>query len=171
MRILRYTTAAIIALSAGLANAQSDELTGDVKLACEALLCLSSGVRPSECSSSLSRYFSISHRKLSDTISARKDFLSLCPASSEDANMRSLTDAIARGAGRCDAAQLNSALRREVEKEVCDSRYGRYECRIELVTIISNSKPAYCVAYDGHTYTYQVGATYVGDPMGGGHWQ
>ncbi|WP_269902395.1 TrbM/KikA/MpfK family conjugal transfer protein, partial [Campylobacter coli] len=41
-------------------NAFADDiLTGDTKLACEAILCLSSGTRPSECSSSLARYFSI----------------------------------------------------------------------------------------------------------------
>ena len=37
----------------------ADELTGDTKLACEAILCLSSSERPSECSASLSKYFSI----------------------------------------------------------------------------------------------------------------
>ena len=33
----------------------ADELTGDTKLACEAILCLSSSERPSECSASLSK--------------------------------------------------------------------------------------------------------------------
>lgn len=39
------------------------ELTGDTKLACEAILCLSSGKRPGECGPALSRYFGISHKE------------------------------------------------------------------------------------------------------------
>ncbi|KAA3682647.1 hypothetical protein E3U40_09795 [Campylobacter fetus subsp. venerealis] len=52
-------------------NINASELTGDTKLACEALLCLSSGTRPSECSPSLNRYFSIKEKKWKDTIKAR----------------------------------------------------------------------------------------------------
>ena len=55
--------------------------TGDTRLACEAVLCLASGTRPSECAPSLNRYFSISARKLKDTIKKRANFLKLCPAS------------------------------------------------------------------------------------------
>ena len=44
------------------------ELTGDTGLACEAILCLSSSERPSECARSLQRYFSINHKRLGDTI-------------------------------------------------------------------------------------------------------
>lgn len=92
--------------------AQADDLfTGDVKLACEAVLCLSSGTRPSECAPSLQRYFSISMKKFSDTLKARKNFLNLCPAASQDENMVKLVDAITNGAGRCDYAALNSTLR------------------------------------------------------------
>lgn len=81
-------------------------LTGTTKLACEALLCLSSNVRPSECTPSLNHFFSITRKEWSDTLSARKAFLNLCPASSE-VGMPELVDAIADGAGRCDAASLN----------------------------------------------------------------
>lgn len=54
-------------------------LSGDARLACEALLCLSSTTRPSACNPALRRYFSISLRRLSDTVRARKNFLNLCP--------------------------------------------------------------------------------------------
>ena len=54
--------------SATAAQADDGLFTGDVRLACEAVLCLSSGTRPSECAPSLKRYFSISHKKLSDTL-------------------------------------------------------------------------------------------------------
>ncbi|WP_368044266.1 TrbM/KikA/MpfK family conjugal transfer protein [uncultured Bilophila sp.] len=40
------------------------ELSGDTKLACEAILCLSSGTRPGECGPALSRYFGISKKKM-----------------------------------------------------------------------------------------------------------
>lgn len=79
-------------------------------MACEAVLCLSSGTRPSECAPSLSHYFSI-HKKV-DTIRARFDFfLNLCPVSNQTPEMNSLISAISNGAGRCDAASLNTTLR------------------------------------------------------------
>ncbi|HFC3525174.1 TPA: TrbM/KikA/MpfK family conjugal transfer protein, partial [Neisseria gonorrhoeae] len=56
-----------------------DLFTGDVKLACEATLCLSTGNRPSECQPAIHRYFSIRHKRMGDTIRARHNFLRLCP--------------------------------------------------------------------------------------------
>ena len=56
---------------------ETELLTGDTKLACEAILCLSSGTRPSECNPSIQRYFSIHRKRMSDTIKARRDFLNL----------------------------------------------------------------------------------------------
>lgn len=73
-------------------------LSGDAKLACEAILCLSSGTRPGECTPSLNRYFSISHKYLSDTIRGRLNFLNLCPANNP--GMAELKRAIANGALR-----------------------------------------------------------------------
>lgn len=54
--------------------------SGDTKLACEAVLCLSSGNRPSECNESIRKYYSISMKKAWKTARARKNFLDLCPA-------------------------------------------------------------------------------------------
>lgn len=158
-----FATAAILAAlgaSVGTANAQ-EVLTGDTRLACEAVLCLSSGTRPSECTPSLRRYFSISHRKFSDTIKARLNFLNLCPVSSQTPEMRSLVSAISRGAGRCDAASLNSTLR---SWSGWDDGY----------MYISNRMPDYCAAYTGHAYTdFNSSGTmprYVGVPERGGYW-
>lgn len=124
---------------------QQNLLTGDTRLACEAILCLSSGVRPGECSPSLRRYFSIHHKKIGDTIRARLNFLQLCPASSDTANnMPNLVNAIANGAGRCDAAYLNQANRYRV------GRRGDKRWRI------SSHIPNYCKAYSSHEYTYEV---------------
>ncbi|HEY1059827.1 MAG TPA: TrbM/KikA/MpfK family conjugal transfer protein [Limnobacter sp.] len=52
-------------------------LEGDVRLACEAKLCLTSPNSPSECEQSLNRYFSIRFKKARDTINARNRFLNL----------------------------------------------------------------------------------------------
>ena len=51
------------------------ELSGDTKLACEAILCLSSGTRPGECGPALSRYFGISKKKWKDTVKARTGYV------------------------------------------------------------------------------------------------
>lgn len=53
-------------LTPALSQAEPEVLTGDVRLSCEAILCLSSGTRPGECSPSLSRYFGI-HKKSGQT--------------------------------------------------------------------------------------------------------
>ena len=139
-----------------------DLLTGDQRLACEALLCLSSGSRPSECNPSIQRYFSIRHKKASATLNARRDFLNMCPASKQDNNMRSLVDAISRGAGNCDAASINIINRRTVWSGWDEDRK----------TYISSTMPSYCTAYYQHEYTDLKSAKpmYVGTPDRGGYW-
>ena len=142
---------AILSLSAtadagSLKDAVKDELTGDTKLACEALLCLSSSERPSECNPSLHRYFDISHKHLKDTLKARKAFLSLCPAVNDDKQMPSLVNAIANGAGRCDLASLNqNAWQQCHTRRVWDSNENTISCNPQL--------PSYCKAYYSHSYT------------------
>lgn len=116
-------TAALLApgiASAAPANpaTQPDLLTGDTKLACEAILCLSSGTRPSECNPSLQRYFSIHHKKPHKTIQARENFLNLCPTSGEK-GIKELNRALANGAGRCDAQELNRVMRRTITVREC----------------------------------------------------
>ena len=138
---------------AGSTLAQDDD---NAKAACEALLCLSSGTRPDACMPSLTRYFSISFRRWSDTVRARQNFLNLCPIVGRDTAMSSLTFAISNGAGRCDAASLNASLQMGDESE----------------TYISNQLPDYCAAYIHHGYTDINDKTpvYLGDPMQGGYW-
>lgn len=153
---LNRTMCFLMALAAATfaTSARADELlTGDEKLACEAVLCLSSGKRPSECSPSLSRYFGINMKKLDDTLDARLDFLSLCPASNESSEMKSLVRAISRGAGRCDAATLNIILKVGVGT---GGDAGDYEEHI------SDKLPSYCSLYWGHAYVdgVQMGVEY-----------
>ncbi len=56
-----------------------DQLTNEEKLACESILCLSSGERPDECDPALNYFFSIKKKRPSDTINARKSFLKKMP--------------------------------------------------------------------------------------------
>lgn len=156
----RLAVAAVFASVASMASAQDgEEFSGDTRLACEAILCLSTGQRPSECTPSLSRYFGIHKRKLSDTIAARRDFLERCPASNQTPQMTTLVRAIARGAGRCDAASLNATLRMWTGGEGGEIQ-------------ISDRMPAYCMAYTGHAYTdfSQTEPRYVATPQSGGYW-
>lgn len=154
-------TATLAALAFTAMPVQADELfTGDVRLACEAILCLSSGTRPSECAPSINRYFSITAKKMSDTIAKRKDFLNLCPAASYDSKMVALVDAISNGAGRCDYASLNATLR--------VWRWNGNDGNSE--TYIRNGLPSYCSAYNNNDYTDLAAPRYVGLQERGGHW-
>jgi len=75
---------ALVAGSMGSAKAQ-DVLTGDKKLACEAILCLAAvGQRPGECSASIAKYFSITASKPSRLKAKRKDFLKMCPSGDDN---------------------------------------------------------------------------------------
>lgn len=132
-------------------------LTGETRLACEAILCLSSGTRPSECAPSLRRYFSISSRKLKDTLKGRLNFLNLCPASSQTPQMSSFVTAISRGAGQCDAESLNSTLLMSTGAD-------------DGSTYIGDQLPDYCVAYYSNSYTRLETPRYVGTPEKGGYW-
>ena len=135
-------------------------LTGDTRLACEAMLCLSSGQPPHECDPALQRYFSIKHKKLSDTLKARQDFLNLCPMQSSNANSNSNSGSLgavpANAATRCDVAALNDT-----------NLVGAEDGSI----YISNAMPSYCTAYTGSGYANPITLPlYVGDPTRGGFW-
>ena len=178
-KIIAPILAASILLTPIVTHA-SDLLTGDTRLACEAILCLSTGNRPSECSPSIKRYFSIDHKKISDTIKERKNFLNLCPSANAQ-GMPALVNAIANGAGRCDAAELNRVNRQTItvpnpafEKGgSCYQRWGMKSCdkypRSITKTIINNVKPNYCEAYFSHGWT-QIGTKYQGTPNNSGKW-
>lgn len=149
---------AALGSTATTASAQ-DVLTGDTRLACEAILCLATGTRPSECTPSLRRYFSISSRRLRDTIRGRINFLNMCPVANQTPQMQALVNAQANGAGRCDAQSLNSVL----------VMWRGYD---DGATYISNQMPDYCGAYMGNAYTDFNGTVprYVGTPERGGYW-
>lgn len=160
-------------LVASTAWADDDILTGDTRLACEAILCLSSGDRPGECSPSLSRYFGISKKKWKDTLKARRNFLNLCPASSEP-DMPMLVESIVNGAGRCTAELLNRTLVKFETVTVCDEhKYWEEDekrCVEKTIKFIDDTLPQYCRTYADHEYTYRVGVHYVGEKRKGGKW-
>lgn len=160
--LLLCTTFLATLLAPYWATAQ-EVLTGDTRLACEAILCLSSGVQPSECTPSLDRYFGISFDDWFDTIRARLAFLELCPVSNQTPQMTSLINAISNGAGRCDAASLNATLRMWCRGS--NYRGSRSIC-------ISDALPAYCSAYFTNAYTSfsNDAPRYVGTPETGGYW-
>lgn len=161
-------------LSVFASSAQAQEFTGDVRLACEAILCLSSSQRPGECSPSLSRYFGISHKKWSDTLQGRIDFLNMCPTAHDvSAGMPTLVNAIANGAGRCDSDYLNQYLARYETVRVCSGYSGGdagESCHTVEVKIIDSTKPRWCAAYEEHGYTDITAARYVGIPSQNGRW-
>ena len=70
--------------------------------------------------------------------------------------MQSLVEAIANGAGRCDATTLNATLL---------ALHGD-----DAIPIIDNQLPYFCSVYKGHEYTRVNLPVYVGDPKDGGHW-
>jgi TrbM len=178
MRLQTLMIVVAVARAAGLPTSASaaEELTGDPRLACEAILCLSSPTRPQECNASLQRHFSISYRHWSDTVNARRDFLKLCPASSgTDQNMPVLVNDIANGAGRCDASYFNASLAHAIQVRVCPAgaswdQRGGDDCTYKTIRVIDSRLPADCSTYTTNAYTYKLGVRYVGEPMDGGHW-
>lgn len=194
--ILTATLAAAMLLPLG-AYAEGSKagqlLQGDEKLACEAIMCLSSGNRPAECNESIHRYFSIQHKKTHETINARRDFLNKCPSSNEQ-GMPQLVNALANGAGRCNAAELNRLMRATYQVKVCkkkqpaagtrNSNYGGMgtgngrnrivndeECELVTKTYIRNAKPGYCKAYFEHGWTTTGDKVrYIGEEKNGGKW-
>lgn len=115
MSIKKVIIASLIGLGVIANTAMAEDLlTGDTRLSCEAILCLSSGTRPGECNPSIKKYFSIHGKKPSDTIRKRKDFLQLCPVGDEaerDSEFTNLRDNILLKIDNgCDIDMLNANI-------------------------------------------------------------
>lgn len=80
-----FTIASLLPLS----GKSQDLLTGDTRLACEAILCLATASPPNECSSALKRYLSISFRNPGETARGRANFLKMCPRSDRSSRLQS----------------------------------------------------------------------------------
>ena len=114
---MKKTISCLFLFGALSANAiELEMLSGDTKLACEAMLCLASPTKPSEWSPSLSRYFSIDAKKWKDVVAKRKSFLNLCPVdSSSDPEMYNYKNNILVNLdGECSTAALNQRIEKVV---------------------------------------------------------
>lgn len=150
-------------------------LTGDVKLACEALLCLSTSTRPSECNPSIKRFFSIHHKKPHKTFQARLNFLKLCPKNNsgdidkatlakmgineteQSENMEKLSNAIARLPYECEPSVLN----RQIEKK-CLARTDKGNCEERGYRIVP-TMPKACKDLANHAWVRLDLPVYVGN--------
>jgi hypothetical protein len=139
--------------------ATNDYLTGDTKLACEALLCLSAAAtgRPSECIPSVTKFFSLDFTNPADTIKARTDFLNMCPSSNE-AGMQDLINSLVKG---CFASDLNKLV--DIKRVPDNSEKGYHE-----VKVIRNVMPDYCVADPKAVFVGKQGVAYPWPDYG--HW-
>ena len=97
-----------------------DLLTGDTRLACEAILCLSSSSRPSECAASLKKYYSLRAKKWHQTVTKRKNFLKLCPLSDGEVDI----DSIASTRDSCDK-KFFGGFNRKMDK--CTQEENNYQ--------------------------------------------
>lgn len=159
MKLRRLVLTATLGAAMTAPALAQEVLEGDTRLACEAILCLATGQPPHECQPSLRKYFSITAKKLSNTIRKRRNFLDLCPVANQTPEMSALVSAMSQGAGRCDASSLNATLR---SWGGGDNDY----------VYIANSMPSYCAAYTNHAYTdlQDTKPRYVGIPERGGYW-
>ena len=175
-RILVGSIVAILMVTQSLAEEQSldnssdmttfiaDELTGDTKLACEAILCLSAAVRSSECIPSITKFFSITAKTIAKTITKRQNFLDLCPTGAQnDVALSTLKNGVlASMQTDCTADYLNSK-KESIEKEMSginaekcgtDERGKALSCSwVETHYRISPTMPNYCKALMEHEYT------------------
>lgn len=150
------------------------ELTGDTKLACETILCLSTGTRPSECKPSIKRYFSIKMRKPHDTFKARLNFLNLCPRDNQgididvlaklnidqveqEKKMGDLTLAIANLPHECTPERLNKRIQQE-----CNSYTDNRNCD-GWIYRIDPTMPKACSNLAKHEWTQIELPVYAGD--------
>lgn len=144
--LVRLILLSIILMLSSSIVASPSFLSGDEKYSCEAILCLSTGQPPSECSPALDKYFSIKAKKLSKTIRKRKKFLEICPEVEYDGKDAHLS-ALAEGGGRCDMQSLLSYLNGGSTKQgvpFISSSFANQPAR----TI-----PAYCQTLFDNPYT------------------
>jgi hypothetical protein len=141
-------------------------LSGDAKWSCEALICLTSLKIPSpqECVEPLWRFFFKNFLGIkwlpivSRTESGKIDFLLKCPMGMLTSTMTSFIKAAARGAGKCDAENLN--------KDLAVWENGN-------LVAIRNWLPEYCTTYINHEYVDRaeyLAPRYIGEYGCKGFW-
>ncbi len=121
---MKKISLAVIAFSLMNVSASAidlSEFTGDTKLSCEAILCLASPYKPSECSPALARYFGFSAKYWSDVVKMRTNFLNLCPLGannnvikSDDKELEAWRNSLVNLTGTCYIPDLNKKQQRTI---------------------------------------------------------
>lgn len=132
-------------------------LTGNTALACEALLCLSAGAKPTECKRSIKKFFSISAKKPWKTLQLRRNFLALCPTQSsdnisDDVLMEDYKNALVQIPHECTAEALNKVF----EYSVNNGYYPEKNCSIvpkDKFVRITKTLPQSCINFINSTYS------------------
>lgn len=94
--------------------------TGDTRLSCEAVLCLASPYKPSECAPALARYFGFSAKYWSDVVKMRSNFLNLCPLGannaikSDDKELEAWRSSLIHLTGTCYIPDLNKKYQKTI---------------------------------------------------------
>ncbi len=174
MKKLTFLATLFALNSISVGAVEIEELEGDKKLACEAVLCLSSSSRPSECNPSINHYFSIHRKKWRDTVKARKNFLELCPRDNngvdtdllsqmginqdeQNAQFDHLTNVISSIPHDCQVETLNKQVEQRCssynDNGICD----KWEYRIKPTL------PQSCKNLLNHEWTANQVPVYIGD--------
>lgn len=152
---------AILIMLSSLFATNLNALTGDRKTACEVLLCLSTGSRPSECNPPLARFFAIKAKKPWKTLQMRRDFLALCPTdtgnTAEDLVMSDYKGLLASvNPDECKPEYLNKQLQdRDDNQNIIFYKNGYLTSKIikNNFTRINPNMPSFCPGFINHQYT------------------
>lgn len=155
---------ATLMIFAGLltgSTALAGELTGDRRTACEVLLCLSSGQRPSECNAPLRKFYSIKAKRSWQTLKKRRDFLELCPADTGDtaeniilADYKGMLASV--NPDECKPEYLNNQfqnINRDTHIKYYRNNYLTSDTIKNSYTRINPNMPSHCFTFINHEYT------------------
>lgn len=145
--------------------ADENELTGDRRTACEVLLCLSSGQRPSECNAPLRKFYSIKAKRSWQTLKKRREFLELCPTDTGDtaeniilADYKGMLASV--NPDECKPEYLNNQfqnINRDTHIKYYRNNYLTSDSIKNSYTRINPNMPSHCPTFINHEYTdYQM---------------
>jgi len=166
MKSLKITIIFLLAFVSIQRSAQA-ELSNIQTLACETILCLSSGVQPAECNPALSYFYGIKGHKLSDTLKLRKAFLNKCPDSSAPGMPNLINVIVNYSRPSCTIESLNNN-RVEVRILVPKRRSigSERQYYVKSIRVVDPELPPSCQKYYNalinHEYTAHTQLNYVG---------
>lgn len=147
----------IVILFFSISSLYADQFTGDKRTACEVILCMSSGKKPSECNAPIRKFFSIRAKKPWKTFELRRDFLKLCPTSNgnevdDDLIMADLKESILNVPHECTAEILN----KQYEYTIGQGYYPEKNCKVnnkDKLIRITHKLPSQCIKLINNAYT------------------